>query len=182
MDGVWEAPKIPNPAVEGNKNNIYWVVKSIITISNMSTFRYVLLISIISISIYIHLCIFIIGRWEESFGTHRDTKPKGPTSVGLDFTFNGVNHVYGIPEHADHLKLAVTRDTNGDVKSEPYRLYNLDVFEYELWNPMALYGSVPFMIGHRAGYTTGILWLNAAETWIDVTEGTTSFNSTTSKG
>ena len=28
---------------------------------------------------------------------------------------------------------------------DPYRLYNLDVFEYELDNPMALYGSIPFM-------------------------------------
>ena len=32
---------------------------------------------------------------------------------------------------------------------EPYRLYNLDVFKYEVYNPMALYGSIPFMIGHR---------------------------------
>jgi alpha 1,3-glucosidase len=32
---------------------------------------------------------------------------------------------------------------------DPYRLYNLDVFEYELWNPMALYGSVPFMLAHK---------------------------------
>lgn len=33
---------------------------------------------------------------------------------------------------------------NGD----PYRLYNLDVFEYELNNAMALYGSVPILIAH----------------------------------
>jgi len=33
---------------------------------------------------------------------------------------------------------------NGD----PYRLYNLDVFEYELNNGMALYGSVPVLIAH----------------------------------
>jgi len=126
MDGVWEPPKMANPATE--------------------------------------------GRWEEHFGTHRDSKPKGPTSVGLDFTFEGVSHVYGIPEHAEHLKLGVTRTSTGEVKSDPYRLFNLDVFEYELWNPMALYGSVPFMIAHRPGSTTGLLWLNAAETWIDTSE------------
>jgi len=34
-------------------------------------------------------------------------------------------------------------------KTDPYRLYNLDVFEYELHNPMALYGSVPYLIAHR---------------------------------
>ena len=32
---------------------------------------------------------------------------------------------------------------------DPYRLYNLDVFEYELDNPMALYGSIPFMLAHK---------------------------------
>ena len=32
---------------------------------------------------------------------------------------------------------------------EPYRLYNLDVFEYELNNKMALYGSIPFMLAHK---------------------------------
>ena len=34
---------------------------------------------------------------------------------------------------------------NGD----PYRLYNTDVFEYELYNTMALYGAVPFMMAKR---------------------------------
>jgi len=33
--------------------------------------------------------------------------------------------------------------------SEPYRLYNLDVFEYELDSRMALYGSIPVLIAHR---------------------------------
>jgi len=33
---------------------------------------------------------------------------------------------------------------------------------------MALYAAIPFMIGHNKGRTTGLLWLNAAETWIDV--------------
>ena len=33
--------------------------------------------------------------------------------------------------------------------SEPYRLYNLDVFEYELDSRMALYGSIPVMLAHR---------------------------------
>ena len=35
--------------------------------------------------------------------------------------------------------------SNGD----PYRLYNLDVFEYELDNVMALYGCVPVMLAHK---------------------------------
>lgn len=34
-------------------------------------------------------------------------------------------------------------------KGDPYRLYNLDVFEYEIGNGMALYAAVPFVIAHR---------------------------------
>lgn len=44
----------------------------------------------------------------------------------------------------------------------------MDVFEYELDNGMALYGSVPFVIAHGKARTAGALWLNAAETWVDV--------------
>ena len=42
------------------------------------------------------------------------------------------------------------------------------MFEYEIWNPMALYASVPFMIAHNKVRTTGLFWLNAAETWVDI--------------
>lgn len=75
--------------------------------------------------------------------------------------------MYGLPEHGDQLGL---RTTSG---SEPYRclfdfkfytitasvinilkhnicrLYNLDVFEYELNSNMALYGAVPLVHAHR---------------------------------
>uniref|UniRef100_A0ABM5F4K0 Neutral alpha-glucosidase AB isoform X1 n=1 Tax=Pogona vitticeps TaxID=103695 RepID=A0ABM5F4K0_9SAUR len=106
------------------------------------------------------------GSWEETFKTHTDSKPNGPTSVGLDFSFPGVENVYGIPEHAENLRL---RTTEG---GDPYRLYNLDVFQYELYNPMALYGSVPVLLAHNAHRTLGIFWLNAAETWVDITSNT----------
>jgi len=100
--------------------------------------------------------------WEESFGGHTDSKPNGPAAVAMDFTFAGSDNVYGIPQHADTFSL---KDTTG---TDPYRLYNLDVFEYELWNPMALYASIPMMISHGAKGSAGIFWLNAAEGFIDV--------------
>ncbi len=71
----------------------------------------------------------------------------GPMSVGVDITFHSASHVYGIPEHATSLSLKSTDGSTG-AYSEPYRLYNLDVFEYELNEPMALYGSIPFMVAH----------------------------------
>ncbi|XP_076148441.1 neutral alpha-glucosidase AB isoform X1 [Alosa pseudoharengus] len=108
----------------------------------------------------------IDGMWEETFKSHTDSKPNGPTSISLDFSLPGVEHVYGIPEHADTLKLKTT--DGGD----PYRLYNLDVFQYELFNPMALYGAVPVMLAHSTARTMGLFWLNAAETWVDISSNT----------
>lgn len=105
------------------------------------------------------------GSWEENFKSHHDSKPRGPEAIALDFTFPQADVLFGwcfliypiylivlfintcifclgIPEHADSF---ILKSTAG---SEPYRLYNLDVFEYELDNGMALYGSVPVIYGH----------------------------------
>uniref|UniRef100_A0A182N0N9 Glucosidase II subunit alpha n=1 Tax=Anopheles dirus TaxID=7168 RepID=A0A182N0N9_9DIPT len=104
------------------------------------------------------------GAWEENFKSHHDSKPKGPEGLALDFTFPQAKVVFGVPEHADSFALRHTA-TKG---TDPYRLYNLDVFEYELNNGMALYGSVPVVYGHGETNTAGVFWLNAAETWVDV--------------
>lgn len=43
--------------------------------------------------------------------------------------------------------------------AEPYRLYNLDVFEYLHDSPFGLYGSIPLLIAHRPGGTSvGAFW------------------------
>ena len=60
------------------------------------------------------------------------------------------------------------RRRGAGISSDPHRLYNLDVFEYDLDVPMALYGSIPFVVGHALDRSVGLLWLNGAETWIDV--------------
>jgi len=57
---------------------------------------------------------------------------------------------------------------NGDGYDEPYRLYNLDVFEYILDSPMAIYGSIPFMLAHKKDQSAGFLFINASEMWIDI--------------
>ncbi|XP_029842481.2 neutral alpha-glucosidase AB isoform X2 [Ixodes scapularis] len=103
------------------------------------------------------------GAWEETFKGHKDSKKNGPMSVGMDFTFEGFDHVYGLPEHADSFAL---KSTVGS--TDPFRLYNLDVFEYEVDSNMALYGAVPYMVAHSETRTVGLLWLNAAETWVDI--------------
>ncbi|GFR40498.1 hypothetical protein Agub_g1066 [Astrephomene gubernaculifera] len=106
------------------------------------------------------------GYWEESWGGHTDSKPKGPEALSLDLVFPGFQHVYGIPERATSLSL---RATNGAAPyGEPYRLYNLDVFEYLDDHPFGLYGSIPMMLAHKKGLTLGVLWLNSAEMFVDV--------------
>ncbi|KAM5464685.1 glucosidase II [Microsporum audouinii] len=113
--------------------------------------------------------------WDETFGGNTDSKPRGPESVGLDISFPGYEHVFGIPEHADSMSLKQTRGGEGQ-HIEPYRMYNSDVFEYELNSPMTLYGSIPFMQAHRKDSTVGVFWLNAAETWVDIVKSTISPN------
>ena len=68
----------------------------------------------------------------------------------------------GLRHYCNNLNLLNLRD------GDPYRMYNLDVFEYELDSRMALYGAIPAVVAHNAKRSVGILWLNAAETWIDV--------------
>lgn len=87
----------------------------------------------------------------ESHGGHADPMIRGPLSVGLDFSFPFAQHVYGLPEHAAPLSLPSSKIGSSGIPpkySEPYRLYNLDVFEYELDEPMALYGNIPLLMAH----------------------------------
>ncbi|KAK6632383.1 hypothetical protein RUM44_007425 [Polyplax serrata] len=102
------------------------------------------------------------GAWEENFKSAHDSKPNGPEAVALDFSFPEAVSAYGLPEHADSFALKSTKN------NDPYRLYNLDVFEYELNSKMSLYAAVPIFVAHGPRITAGVFWLNSAETWIDV--------------
>lgn len=51
---------------------------------------------------------------------------------------------------------------------EPYRLYNLDTFAYDVYSRRGLYGSVPLLLAHKPDRTVGVFWLNASETFVDV--------------
>ncbi|KAK5857919.1 hypothetical protein PBY51_011128 [Eleginops maclovinus] len=100
--------------------------------------------------------------WKETFRQFVDVKANGPSSVGSDLSLHGFSHVFGLPEHADGLQL---RDT-GD--GDAYRLFNLDVFAYDLHRRLGLYGSVPLIVAHKPDRTLGVFWLNASETFVNV--------------
>ncbi|KAF8342699.1 glycoside hydrolase family 31 protein [Cantharellus anzutake] len=107
------------------------------------------------------------GYWEETFLSWTDSKPKGPESLSLDVDFPNHGHVYGIPQHAASLSLPSTIGANPHF-SDPFRLYNGDVFEYDADSPVSLYGSIPLMHAHSAESTVGIFNALASETWIDI--------------
>ncbi|KAJ6775116.1 ALPHA-GLUCOSIDASE [Salix purpurea] len=108
-------------------------------------------------------------NWEERFRGHTDTRPYGPQSISFDVSFYSAEFVSGIPERAMSLALKPTRGPGVEKDVEPYRLFNLDVFEYLSESPFGLYGSLPLMISHgKEGRSAGFFWLNAAEMQIDV--------------
>eukprot|EP00347_Sterkiella_histriomuscorum_P014322 403361316 len=85
-------------------------------------------------------------------------------SIGLSFTMNS-QYLFGLPERADNLLLKQTED------EQPYRLYNLDIADHEPYNKRNLYGSIPYMTSHTDQFDTSIVWMNAAETYVDIFNG-----------
>ncbi|KAF8963588.1 alpha glucosidase [Flammula alnicola] len=105
--------------------------------------------------------------WEETFLSWTDSKPKGPESLSLDINFPNHGSVYGIPQHATRLALPTTAG-NEPTFTDPYRLYNADVFEYLASSPVSLYGSIPLMHAHSTESTVAVFHVVGSETWIDV--------------
>ena len=79
----------------------------------------------------------------------------------LDFNFTH-EFLFGIPERAEHFLLPDTTSEN------PYRLYNLDRFEYDPYNKSGVYGSIPLLIGQFPKKTVGLFWRNSSMTYIDI--------------
>lgn len=52
----------------------------------------------------------------------------------------------------------LARHAGDGIESEPYRMYNLDVFEYLEDSPFGLYGTIPLMLAHKADSTVGVFW------------------------
>ena len=99
-----------------------------------------------------------------------DSKPDGPSAVGLDLSFPACRGLYGLPERA--CATTALSDTSG---SEPYRLFNADVFAYSIGEPKALYGCVPMLLARSQRQPLlACFWNNASDSFIDIlTEETT---------
>ena len=91
----------------------------------------------------------------------------GPEALSIDISFPGVDNIYGLPEHASPLSLPDTVGPNRHY-TDPYRLYNVDIFEYLADSPMSLYGAIPLIHAHSKSHSVGVFNLIASDTWIDV--------------
>ena len=108
--------------------------------------------------------------------------------------------MYGLPERATSLSLKSTIkrpssqeevDQKLHHESEPYRLYNLDVFEYESESPFGLCGSIPMLLAHgsknvngagkddgkaREMISSGMYFHNPTETYVDIVKEESSLD------
>ncbi|XP_018562585.1 probable glucan 1,3-alpha-glucosidase [Anoplophora glabripennis] len=78
--------------------------------------------------------------------------------------FEGANKLYGLAHHSFQMALKETVDGS----SEPFRMKNLDIGEYDEDSPLALYGSIPVVYGHSADFTSGVFLHNAAQMFVDI--------------
>jgi len=92
--------------------------------------------------------------------------------VGADVTFpHAEGPVYGLPARGGPLALERRAHSTepGAAARAAYRLYNVDVFEYEATSTRGLYGSVPVLHATSArGDVASALWLSGAETYVDL--------------
>lgn len=83
-------------------------------------------------------------------------------TVALDVAFPAAQRAYGIPQHAERLSLPSTESTT------PYRMFNVDYYGYPVFTKEALYGSIGVLYGVSTTTTSGVFWMNAAQTFVDI--------------
>ncbi len=85
-----------------------------------------------------------------------NSKYFNPNSIDIS-VFN-VKDVFGLPERLTKLYL-----TDGS-----YRLYNLDVFDQEPYNPQSLYGSIPMLHHMGKDFVFTYFINNPSESWVEI--------------
>ncbi len=81
----------------------------------------------------------------------------------LDFHFEGTRHLFGLPERTSSFLLEDTQ----------YRMYSVDLFPHYEGELRNLYSGMPYLLGHNERSTQSIVWINAAETLVNLTSDET---------
>ncbi len=76
----------------------------------------------------------------------------------LDFNFEGTRHLFGLPERTSSFLL----------EDNEYRMYSVDLFPHYENSIQNLYSGIPYLIGHNEQSTQSIVWINAAETFVNL--------------
>lgn len=86
-------------------------------------------------------------------------------NISGDFKIH-TQYTYGLPERAYRFLLDDTRNKPG----HPYRLFNNDLFGYDVNSRESLYGSIPILLGRKTDSQTfmSVYWQNTSETYVDI--------------
>jgi alpha-glucosidase (family GH31 glycosyl hydrolase) len=103
-------------------------------------------------------------QWLKNFITQityemGNTYPRESYQMGVWYN---ATYLYGLPERSQHFLLKDTSDI------QPYRLYAADLFPHEEWHQQGLYSGIPYLTGHSLDHDVSLMWLSAAETWVDL--------------
>lgn len=103
-------------------------------------------------------------NFEGDFHMTSESELDSYSSLRLDFEYENVNNLFGLPERAYDLALTDTEEY------ELYRLYNIDKFIYTKSKSLGLYGSIPFIMGlsHESSIFSGMIWNNPSETYVKI--------------
>ncbi|KAK2945040.1 putative Neutral alpha-glucosidase AB [Blattamonas nauphoetae] len=100
-------------------------------------------------------------------------------SFSTDFLFPHTQYLCGLPQRTTTFDLPETKLSNEN-KADPIRLFNSDVFQYEVNSTFPVYGTIPLLLSmpqKRANRDTesgsfftptAVLWMNAADTYVDI--------------
>ncbi|CDW88377.1 neutral alpha-glucosidase ab [Stylonychia lemnae] len=97
--------------------------------------------------------------YEQIMMENLKTYPRESFMIG--FSLNS-EYLFGLPERSQKFLLKTTEET------DPYRLFNSDIFPHKEWSDKGLYSSIPYIQGHHEDYDLAILYYNSAETWVDI--------------
>jgi alpha-glucosidase (family GH31 glycosyl hydrolase) len=81
------------------------------------------------------------------------------SEIALGFTLS-TEHVYGLPHRA----------SKSFVLQQPaqYRLFNQDKYEKHFGSNEPLYSSWPYVTGHASNLDVSVVWMNSAETFVNI--------------
>jgi hypothetical protein len=89
-----------------------------------------------------------VPAWADTSAPFLGGSYPGPEALSFDIDFPAAQtHLYGLPEHAAPLSLPATRGPGAHF-SDPYRLFNVDIFEYLADSAMSMYGAIPLVHAH----------------------------------